>query len=174
MAVAMSDADRVGGQRGFRTLYDAALPEVFGYLLHRCGDRTVAEDLCQEVFLAAAKSWQQGGGDLGIAWLVGVARHKLVDHYRRQDRERRLLALVSEQTRVEYVDDDEPLHRARALAALALLPGPQRLALVLRYFDGLAVPEIAQHLERSVHATESVLARARDGFRRHYLEATDA
>src|ERR1700730_18589081 len=72
-------------------LYDRALPQVYGYLMARCGDRAVAEDLTSETFLAAA-----GRTDvpLSVGWLIGVARHKLVDHWRRQARRERLLQSV--------------------------------------------------------------------------------
>jgi RNA polymerase sigma-70 factor (ECF subfamily) len=43
-----------------------------------------------------------------------------------------------------------------------------RLVLTLRYLDELSVPEIAAHLDRSVHAAESLLARARGAFREAY------
>jgi RNA polymerase sigma-70 factor (ECF subfamily) len=172
----MSRIGGAGEPADFRALYDAALPEVFGYLMHRCSNRMLAEDLTQEVFLAAARSIREGtASDFGVGWLIGVARHKLVDHYRREERERRKLELVSEQVRIEHAAvDTAPLDRDRAMAALDDMPAPQRLALTLRYFDGMSVPEIAAHLERSVHATESILARARDGFRRRYQEASDA
>ena len=58
-------------------LYDQALPQVYGYLLRRCGDRTLAEDLTSETFLGAVGS----AGPVTVPWLVGVARHKLVDHW---------------------------------------------------------------------------------------------
>ncbi|HVE99275.1 MAG TPA: sigma-70 family RNA polymerase sigma factor [Mycobacteriales bacterium] len=171
----MSEVKHAGAPADFRALYDAALPEVFGYLMHRCSSRMLAEDLTQEVFLAAARSIREGTAvDFGVGWLIGVARHKLVDHYRREERERRKLELVTEQVRIDHAaTDGEPLDRERAMAALDDMPAPQRLALTLRYFDGLAVPEIATHLGRSVHATESILARARDGFRRRYTRASD-
>jgi RNA polymerase sigma-70 factor (ECF subfamily) len=54
--------------------------------------------------------------------------------------------------------------------ALLQLSGPQRTALTLRYLDGLSVPEVAQHLDRSVHATETLLVRARAALRRVYEE----
>lgn len=173
MVVAGSEVDSAAN---LRALYDSALPQVFGYLLHRCGDRSLAEDLTSEVFLAAARALREGKlAGFEVGWLIGVARHKLVDHYRRLERERRTLELVSEQARIEHTSHDEaPLDRDRAVAVLKDLPVPQRLALVLRYFDGLSVPEIAAHLHRSVHATESILARARDGFRRRYQEVVDA
>jgi RNA polymerase sigma-70 factor (ECF subfamily) len=45
--------------------------------------------------------------------------------------------------------------------------------LSLRYLDDLTVPEVADALGRSVHATESLLARARRAFRMSYLEQSD-
>ena len=43
-----------------------------------------------------------------------------------------------------------------------------RAALTLRYLDGLPVPEVARHLDRTLHATEALLVRARAAFRRIY------
>ena len=74
-------------------LYDEALPQVYGYLLSRCGQKALAEDLTAETFLAAVDTVRRDQ-PISIAWLVGVARHKLVDHWRRLAREERSLALV--------------------------------------------------------------------------------
>ena len=65
-------------------IYRVALPQVFGYLLPRCGSAALAEDLTSETFLAAVNASRQGSlTEVSTAWLVGVARHKLVDHWRR-------------------------------------------------------------------------------------------
>ncbi len=77
-------------------LYDDALPEIYGYLHRRCRDRTTAEDLTTEVFLAAVDSINRSVvGDVTVAWLIGIARHKLVDHWRRVEREDRRLEAVA-------------------------------------------------------------------------------
>src|ERR671932_1420420 len=74
-------------------IYRVALPQVYGYLLPRCGSAALAEDLTGETFLAAVNATRQGRlTEVSTAWLVGVARHKLVDHWRRQEREQRSLA----------------------------------------------------------------------------------
>ncbi|HUB42970.1 MAG TPA: RNA polymerase sigma factor [Streptosporangiaceae bacterium] len=155
-------------------IYSQALPRVYGYLLPRCADTAVAEDLTAETFLAAlAAADQPDPPEVTVAWLVGVARHKLVDHWRKVGREQRALAASDHGN--ETVDDpwDEVLDASTAYAALARLPGHQRAALILRYLDDLTVAEVAAHLGRSLHATETLLVRARTALRRVYQEERD-
>ena len=73
----------------FRAFYDDALPRVYGYFLHRCGGSVaVAEDLTQETFLAAVAELKKDRRvKTPVAWIYGIARHKLLDHYRRQERD---------------------------------------------------------------------------------------
>jgi RNA polymerase sigma-70 factor, ECF subfamily len=152
-------------------IYRRALPQVYGYLLPRCGSAAVAEDLTAETFMAAVAAVRQGGApELTVAWLVGVARHKLVDHWRRAARQQRALALA--QPSADAADDpwEEWLDAEAAHAALARLPAQQRAALTLRYLDGLPVAAVAEHLGRSLHATETLLVRARAALRRAYRE----
>ena len=133
----------------------------------------VAEDLTAETFMAAVAAVRQGrvqGPEVTVAWLVGVARHKLADHWRRAAREQRGLATVA--VLAEDADDpwDEHLDAQVAHEALARLPGPQRAALTLRYLDGLPVAEVAACVGRSEHATETLLVRARAALRSIYRE----
>ncbi|HEY0937024.1 MAG TPA: RNA polymerase sigma factor [Trebonia sp.] len=72
-------------------LYDRALPDVYGYLLIRCGSTATAEDLTAETFLAAVTAVRAGTAVLSVAWLIGIARHKLIDHWRARSREQRHL-----------------------------------------------------------------------------------
>jgi RNA polymerase sigma-70 factor, ECF subfamily len=152
-------------------IYRMALPQVYGYLLPRCGATALAEDLTSETFLAAVNASRQGSlTEVSTGWLVGVARHKLVDYWRRLEREQRSLAAAG--ASIEDVDDpwDDWLDTEAAYAALAHLPIPQRAALTLRYLDGLPVAEVAAHLGRTVHGAETLLARSRAALRRVYQE----
>ena len=80
---------------GLLELYDDALPHVYGYLLARCGDTSLAEDLTAESFLAAVHAARKpGAAEPSVPWLIGVARHKLADHWRRAEREQRGLRLL--------------------------------------------------------------------------------
>lgn len=151
-------------------LYDVALPHVYGYLLARCHDVPLAEDLTAETFLAAVTAARRPGTPPpSVPWLIGVARHKLADHWRRREREDRNLRLLDGAV---PVDDpwDEAIDAIRARSVLERLGPHHRAALTLRYLDGLPVPEVAACLGRTVHATEALLVRARAAFRRDYRE----
>ncbi|KRT63161.1 MAG: ECF subfamily RNA polymerase sigma-24 factor [Chloroflexi bacterium CSP1-4] len=63
--------------------------------------------------------------------------------------------------------------REAILRALHGLPALQRAVLVFHYADGLPVREIARRLGKSESATESLMTRAREAFRRAYGEPTD-
>jgi RNA polymerase sigma-70 factor, ECF subfamily len=147
-------------------LFDRALPEVYGYFMHRCRDRAMAEDLTSETFLAAIDSFERQTLDPSIPWLIGIGRHKLVDHWRRTSREERQLASVALEARVDEWHDE--FEAGRAWDVLGGLNSSQRLALTLRYVDGLSVPDVAELVGRSVHATETLLMRAKAAFRRSY------
>jgi RNA polymerase sigma-70 factor (ECF subfamily) len=155
-------------------LYDDAVGEVYGYLLARCRNRTVAEDLTADVFMGAVDAVARGSvDDVTTAWLIGIARHKLVDHWRRVEREQRRLSAVADEVGADEGRDDPWDAQLDALAArdvLEQLGAHHRAALTLRYLDGLSVPEVAAVLDRTVHATEALLVRAKRAFRAIYEE----
>jgi len=151
-------------------LYDEALPRVYGYLRPRCGSMALAEDLTSETFLAAVDAVQKGRvPELGTAWLIGVARHKLVDHWRRVEREQRPMGVVEDVTHDEW---DVHLDAVLAHETLARLGPQHRSALTLRYLDGLPVRQVAEHLDRTIGATEVLLVRARRAFRTAHGQTT--
>ncbi|MCU1346807.1 MAG: polymerase subunit sigma-24 [Acidimicrobiia bacterium] len=169
----MGDTER--GQ-ALMALYDRALPQVYGYLLDRCGDRATAEDLTSETFLAAVRASQRPDAtDPSVPWLIGVARHKLVDHWRRRGRDERLYDELADQPDLRDVTDpwDAELSALLATDVLRRLGSHHRLALTLRYVDGLPVAEVAALLDRTLHATEALLVRARVAFRTLYEKGAD-
>lgn len=162
----MSDAPRT-----LLTLYDEALPVVYGYFVRRCSDRGTAEDLTSETFLAAMDAARKPDPPpVTVPWLIGVARHKLADHYRRR----------SDRFTVPMAEPPEPdpetgtweaeLDRIVAESVLARLSDTHRTVLALRYMDDRPVGECAQLIGRTVYATEALLVRARRAFRQQYPE----
>jgi RNA polymerase sigma-70 factor (ECF subfamily) len=157
----------------FRAWYETALPRVHRYLYHRCGrDRALAEELTQETFVEAIHSRRRfAGRDDPVTWVIGIARHRLADHFRRLERhQRRVIALAAHAETNAAPPMGEP--DDELAAALAALPASQRAAIVLRYLDDLPVREVARLLRRSEKAVESLLSRGRDALRTTY-EGTD-
>ncbi|MFH1743244.1 MAG: sigma-70 family RNA polymerase sigma factor [bacterium] len=70
---------------------------LFGYAIVRLGDRDLAEDIVQETFLAALRGQDTYLGQSSErTWLIGILKHKLMDHYRKRYRERSLTDAAQE------------------------------------------------------------------------------
>lgn len=126
------------------------------------GKSSAAEDLVHDAYLAMVRTWQNGRvGEMQTGQLIVTIRHLFLNKLRDEGREERRLRLVySAQAPI-----DEPAVSS-VDELLKELPDRHRAALILRYVDDLSVGEVAASLGLSVHATESLLARARDQVRK--------
>lgn len=154
-------------------IFSEALPVVYGYVRRRCGSDDLAEDLTGRAFVRATAACSRGTvAEPSIPWLITIARNALIDHWRREAVRERIRGVVAEPVDYPGVRGPDPwnavLDATRAEALLAELKPEHRAALTLRYLDDLPVAEVAEALGRSVHATESLLVRARAALRRHY------
>ena len=127
------------------------------------------DDLVQEIPLAAWKSLPAREGTAPLqAWMLGIARHKVDDHYRRSWRCRRVASLDDYEPAIPCTLDEQ-LARAQCLrrmsATLDLLGIEYRTVLLLRYWHRRSTQEIASHLGRTEKSVERLLARARSQFR---------
>jgi RNA polymerase sigma-70 factor (ECF subfamily) len=139
--------------------FEQTVDSLYRYASRLCGsDRAATEDLVQETYVCLLREVRSGRPlDMGPGWLITTCRSRFIDRLRAERRRR---------TREERAWSASELGSAGAAtdtesSVLAGLPAEQRVALVLRYVDDLPVPEVARLLGRSVHATESLLARAR-------------
>lgn len=151
---------------------------IFAYVRRRLLPRTdMVDDVVQDVFAAA---WQylpgyRGTSPLG-AWLMGIARHKVEDHYRG-----RLRAWESWDDGTPDPPDETPppieevLDQSRqsekAQAILAKLPEHYATALLWRYWERKSAREIGDATGRTEKAVERLLARARETFKRRWEDA---
>jgi RNA polymerase sigma-70 factor, ECF subfamily len=154
-------------------LYDHHVQEVFGFIYHLVGgDRHLAEELHQEVWLAALEGVDHFDARRGRFrdWLLGIARHRVSRRYRGRF-SRSLEALAERAVQVQTValpppEQLEGLERADVIrAALLRLNLSYRDVLLKKYVEGLSVHEIAGRTGRSAKAVESLLSRARERLR---------
>ncbi|MEO7205528.1 MAG: sigma-70 family RNA polymerase sigma factor [Steroidobacteraceae bacterium] len=133
------------------------------------------EDLVQEIFLAAWQGLEKFRGESGIRhWLLGIARHRIEDYYRKRLREPSALdeddeALPELSVNCAYdADLDRASAQEKTYRVLAKLPETYRLILLWRYVEECSTRQIAQRTEKTEKAIERLLARARDHFRREW------
>jgi RNA polymerase sigma-70 factor (ECF subfamily) len=153
-------------------MYDRHVGAVFGLVYHLVGgDRAVAEDVNQEVWLLAIE--RIGGFDPARGefrdWLLGIARHRALRRRHCRDRVRVCVfdgwpegpsdALAPLES-LEHVEQGEMVR-----AALLCLDDDRRRVLLDKYAEGLSVAEIAARTGRSAKAVESLLSRAREQLR---------
>ena len=80
---------------------------LFRYAMMRLRDRDLAENLVQETFLAALKGRKSfGGRSSERTWMVGILKHKIIDHYRKDFRERPVTDLQTLQAQEEQTVDE--------------------------------------------------------------------
>jgi RNA polymerase sigma-70 factor (ECF subfamily) len=143
---------------------------LFRYAYARVRDRDAAEDLLQETLLAALKAKENFAGQASEqTWLIGILKHKMMDHFRRSAREslQELHDPAQDDEDDDYFDrrghwqtavsawskPDKALEQEQFLAVLQRcidrLPPRQAQLFVLRELDGLESEEICAMLSLS-------------------------
>ncbi|MGB4247463.1 MAG: sigma-70 family RNA polymerase sigma factor [Pseudohongiellaceae bacterium] len=159
-------------QSGDAQAYEAAvkkhLKSISHYAFRMLGNSKDTEDITQETFLRLwthADTWR-GEKSSVSTWLHRIAHNLCID-YLRKDK-----SSVTSEYLDEMEMDDRPMDapdntdKLTALKqALELLPERQRSALVLNHYHGFSNREIAEIMDISVDALESILARARRGLK---------
>ena len=154
---------------------DTYTDAVYAFIRRRLSPRLdLVEDLVQEVFIAAWENLNSFRGASPLrAWLLGIARHKVEDYYRRLLQSAQPLEpataeeLPAEDLDMEGIADRERTER-RARQVLEELPERYRVALQWRYWEKRSTRQMAKAVGRSEKAIERLLARAREQFRRRW------
>jgi RNA polymerase sigma-70 factor (ECF subfamily) len=147
-----------GDAGAFARLYDRHGRAIYRFLLRSARNPQTADDLLQETWMAVVRN-AAGYAPRGrfTTWLYGIARSKLIDHWRRADPTVSLDGPVANDPDTSLVDhvaadaafqpEVQALSRAQARAfvdAVEALPIPQREAFLLHAEGGLTLDEIAQ------------------------------
>jgi RNA polymerase sigma-70 factor, ECF subfamily len=158
------------------------------YFVDRCADwvypllrrrlvprSEVIEDTLQEILLAAWQALSTYRGDSSLqSWILGIARHKIDDYYRRRIREEDVISeeedSALEPATLPMLEQqlDSAAQQEKVQKILSELPESYALALIWRYRDERSVREMAQVSGKTEKAMERLLARARENFRRRW------
>jgi RNA polymerase sigma-70 factor (ECF subfamily) len=164
-----------GDERAFSLIVRAYETPVFNYVLRLVGDRSLAEDLTQEVFLRVFQGLPRFSLRCKFTtWLFQVTKNRVLDELRANERRPRHLVALDDVAPLEALD--APIERGETVEALwrAIhgLTVDLKMALLLRDVTGLSYTEIADSLEITLATVkwriykareEVVLALAREG-----------
>ena len=161
----------------FVGLFEAHYRRLFRYLNRLTGDGELAADLVQETFI---RLYQRGDApDTPGPWLISVAMNLFRNEATTRRRRARLLTI----TRGEGAHSDSGLSpdqqvvmtetSSRVRRTIEGMPERDRHMLLLRA-EGYSYREIATALELNEASVGVLLARAKQVFRKHYEDATDA
>jgi RNA polymerase sigma-70 factor (ECF subfamily) len=169
---------RSGDSAAMAEFYNLYRNRLYSLVLEQVDrDETLAEDLVQEVFLAALGSLDRFRGDSQLyTWLRSIALHKVNDFYRHQARDPglRKSSADSDGLQLEQARGNEPAThtvledqevRQSVHQALADLPRDYQQVLVLKYLKDMPVLAISQIMGRSPKSVEGLLSRARKAMR---------
>jgi RNA polymerase sigma-70 factor, ECF subfamily len=156
-----------GDTRAVGELYDRYASTLFPIALRILRDRTEAEDVIHDAFVAVNERASQYAADRGsvIAWLVTLVRNLSIDRTRRRERRGSLARDVIAHEPPASARDPERLtseasERDKIRRALSTLPEAQRQTLEVAFFEGLSYPEIAARENVPLGTIKSRAARA--------------
>jgi RNA polymerase sigma-70 factor, ECF subfamily len=146
--------------RSFERLYRRHRRDVYGAVLRDVRDPAEAEDVTQIAFLNAFRAIRRGEQpEKPRAWLVTIARNVVKRRYKAQALRPQEVALDPELA-ADLADLEGPTVDEIA-AAIRRLPPNQRAVILLREIQGRTYAEIAEELELSIPAVETLIFRAR-------------
>jgi RNA polymerase sigma-70 factor (ECF subfamily) len=151
---------------------------VYAYVRRRLIPRAdLVDDLVQEVFLAAWESLDKFRGYSSLrSWLLGIARHKVEDHYRKRLREVQIAdeeeGMGSEPVSAHDLEEALAERQAGELTreVLSSLPETYTVVLLWRYWENRSLRDIAVQTGRTEKAIERLLSRARQQFKKRWYE----
>lgn len=154
--------------KSFEDLYRKYADKVFNYFWYRAGhDKALAEDLMQETFLKAFQNLSKFRirGYSYLTYLLTIARHLLIDHYRKPTS-----VPIEDVEDIPYEVTDEIERKSNAEAlwhAIQDLPASNRDVLLMRYQDKKSIKDIATITESTENAVKLNLSRTRKKLAAH-------
>ena len=154
-----------GDERAFSLIVRAYQVPVFNYVLRLVGDRSLAEDLTQEVFLRVFQGLPRFSlRSKFTTWLFQVTKNRVLDELRAIERRPRAVVNIEDAPQLEVVD--APAERSETIdavwRAIEALNPDLKMALLLRDVVGLSYTEIAETLEVTLATVKWRIYKARE------------
>jgi len=156
--------------RAITAIYDQHYAEIFRYIRYRLDDDLLAEDISSEVFFCLLKAIQSGRApEVNLrGWLIGTARHMIIDHlrgkYRHPSQSIPDTLVAQGEGPSEQVERREVTHALHK--ALIQLTEDQQQVLALRFGQEYSLEETAAVMKKKINAVKALQFRALNALQR--------
>jgi RNA polymerase sigma-70 factor, ECF subfamily len=163
-----------GEQSAFKVLYLKYSDLLFAFILHHIdNDKEAASDIWQETWVVVIEKISDFQFKSTIfTWICAIAKNKISDYYRNAKRNERFQRIEklhfdidTEELEIDQVDFETQLD---VITVLANLTDVYRYLLVAKYIENKGINNISLEIDKSYKATESMLARSREAFRKEF------
>ena len=154
-----------GDERAFTLIVRAYEAPIFNYVLRMVGNRSLAEDLTQDVFLRVFQGIRGYSSRARFTtWLFQVAKNRVVDELRSVERRPRALVMIDDAPQLEVADAPIELNEAISVLwrAVEVLSPDLKEALLLRDIVGLSYNEISDALDVTLATVKWRIFKARE------------
>ena len=163
-------------RRALSVFYRRYEPKLSRFIAGKVGNPADAEEVLQDTLYAFLEAIRDFQGKSNIqTFLFSICQHKVIDYYRKKKLKH---AVFSQMPQLEAIispligpeeELDAVLVKEKIHAVLTQLLPRHKQILLLKYFDGLSVAEIAKYLTMTFKSVESQLFRARKAFVEHFI-----
>lgn len=159
----------------FKDVYEVNFNSVYSFVFSRICDKEITEDIVQDTFISAMKSYDNYKGlSSHKTWLCGIAKNKIFNYYRDTINSE---SVISNEN-LDFIESAENLEliiinsesRNVILQTLQKLTPIYKYALILKYMDNYSVKEIAKYLNKTPKSIDGILQRAKLKFKAEYLK----
>ena len=162
-AIQLVDRAAGGDIEAFGDLYSIYVEQIYRYVFFKVGNRMIAEDITEDIFVKAWKSIKscRGRGNTFPAWLYRIAHNQTIDDLRRRKKEglkveiEELVDTVSTESSVE-----KSLEWQKLSQLIATLPENQGNVVIMKFIEGRDNREIGNILGKSEGAVRVLQTRA--------------
>jgi RNA polymerase sigma-70 factor (ECF subfamily) len=161
-------------RENFGRIYDEYVDRIYRFVFYRVGRKEDAEDITEDVFMRAFQAigrYEEREDVPFSAWLFRIAQNGVVDHYRRQARNPVTTVEDEILDGLDMSTESDPAAVSAAKQdvwnALRELTEEQQNIVILRFFVGLKISEIAAFLDRSETSVKGLQHRALKSLKKH-------
>lgn len=158
-----------GNEEVMRQFFMTYSNDVYRYLMSRCGDELIANDILNTVMMTVWNGSSKFEGRSKIStWLIGIARFKLIDHYRKENKHSH--DEITDNTPESYSDNGESLEQQEQAAILRIcidkLVDIQKEIVHLTFYSDMNYHEISKVIECPVGTVKSRMYHARESMKK--------